>query len=97
MFSVIFKLFNFLNNVHYLSKVLGPPQKFLFLILKVLFLMKQVKYHNGFRKCPLGVIVKAMDSRIIVSEFELQLRYYIHFQTNTIGKGMNPLIHPAMG
>ena len=46
--------------------------------------------------CPRDVMVKAMDSRIIVSEFELQLRYYIHFQTNTLGKGMNSLILPVM-
>ena len=26
------------------------------------------------------------------SKFELQLYYYVHFQTNTLGKGMNPLI-----
>ena len=42
-------------------------------------------------------MVKALNSRIVVSEFELQSRYYVHFQTNTIGKGMNPLILPAMG
>ena len=47
--------------------------------------------------CPRGVMVKAMDCRIVVSEFELQSRYYIHFRTNTLGKGMNPLILPAMG
>ena len=27
----------------------------------------------------------------------LQSRYYVHFRANTLGKGMNPLIHPAMG
>ena len=42
-------------------------------------------------------MVKAMDCEIIVSEFELQLRYYVHFQTNTLEKGMNPLILRAMG
>ena len=42
-------------------------------------------------------MVKAMDWRIIVSEFELHSRYYIHFQINTLGKGMNPPILPAMG
>ena len=46
--------------------------------------------------CPRGVIVKKMDCGIIVSEFVLQSRYYVHFQTNTLGKGMNPLILPAM-
>ena len=47
--------------------------------------------------CPRGVVVKAMDCGIIESEFELQSRYNIHFWTNTLGKGMNPLILPAMG
>ena len=42
-------------------------------------------------------MVKVMDSEILVSEFELQSCYYVHFQTNTLGKGMNPLILPAMG
>ena len=43
------------------------------------------------------VMVKAMDCGIVVSEFVLQSRYYVHFQANTLGKGMNPLILPAMG
>ena len=47
--------------------------------------------------CLRGVMVKAMDCRIVVCEFVLQSRYYVHFRTNTLGKGMNPLILPAMG
>ena len=46
---------------------------------------------------PRGVMVKAMDYEIVVNEFELQSRYYVHFRANTLGKGMNPLILPAMG
>ena len=46
---------------------------------------------------PHGVKVKAMECRIVVREFVLQSRYYIHFRANTLGKGMNPLILPAMG
>ena len=42
-------------------------------------------------------MLKVLDCGIVVSEFELQSRYYVHFQTNTLGKGMNPLILPAMG
>ena len=42
-------------------------------------------------------MIKAMDSEIVVSEFELQSRYYVHFRANTLGKGMNPFILPAMG
>ena len=44
-----------------------------------------------------GVMVKAMDSGIVVSELELQSCYYVHFRANTLGKGMNLLILPAMG
>ena len=47
--------------------------------------------------CPHGVMVKALDCRIVVCEFKLQLHYYIHFQTNTLGKGINLLILPSMG
>ena len=47
--------------------------------------------------CPPGVMVKAMDCGIVVREFVLQLRYYVHFGANTLGKGMNPLILPAIG
>ena len=57
----------------------------------------------GFRSttskgCPRGVMVKAMNCGIVVREFVLQSRYYVHFRANTLGKGMNPLIlPPAMG
>ena len=42
-------------------------------------------------------MVKAMNCGIVVSKFVLQLHYYVHFQANTLGKGMNPLILPAIG
>ena len=48
--------------------------------------------------CPRGVMVKAMNCGIVVREFVLQSRYYVHFRANTLGKGMNPLIlPPTMG
>ena len=47
--------------------------------------------------CPRGVMVKAMDCGIVVREFVLQSCYYVNFRPNTLGKGMNPLIVPAMG
>ena len=40
-----------------------------------------VLYDNG----------KVLDCGHEVSEFELQLRYYIHFRTNTLGKDMKTL------
>ena len=50
-----------------------------------------------YRGCPRDVMVKTMNSWIVVSEFVLQSRYYVHFRANALGKGMNPLILPAMG
>ena len=46
---------------------------------------------------PPSVEVKAMDCGIVVGEFVLQSRYYVHFRANTVGKGMDPLILSAMG
>ena len=54
-------------------------------------------YPHFCRGYPRGVMVKAMDCGIVVREFVPQSRYYVHFRANTIGKGMNPLILPAMG
>ena len=50
-------------------------------------------FHGGLR----GVMVKVLDCGIVVHEFEPQSCYDVHFQTNTLGKGMNPLILPSMG
>ena len=67
-------------------------------------LPRYVNLSTNFRElpfreeCPRGVMVKAMHCGIVVREFVLQSRYYVHFRTNTLGKGMNPLIlPPAMG
>ena len=43
------------------------------------------------------VVANMLDSDTVESEFELQLRYYIHFQMNTLGKGFNPRIPSALG
>ena len=42
-------------------------------------------------------MVKVMDYGIVECEFVLQSRYDVHFRANTLGKGMNPLILPAIG
>ena len=44
-----------------------------------------------------SIMVKAMDCGIVVSEFLLQSRHYVPFQTNTLWKGMNLIILPIMG
>ena len=52
-------------------------------------------YYTG---CPGGVMVRAMDCEVVISEFMLQSRYYVHSQTNTLEKAMTPpLIIPAIG
>ena len=41
-----------------------------------------------------GVVVNVLDYVIVVSEYKLQLCYYIHFWLNALGKDMNPLVFP---
>ena len=64
---------------------------------KLCLVLTLVGMHSAAAGCPCGVMVKAMDCGIIVSEFELQSSYYVNCWANTFGKGMNPLILPAMG
>ena len=53
---------------------------------------------EGEESQDIGINVLNCSIRIIVSEFEFQLHYYLHFWTNTLGKGMNSLIpSPDMG
>ena len=59
--------------------------------------IRQSKTNDYMGGCPRDIMVKAMDCGIVVSEFVLQSRYYVHFRANTLRKGMNPLILPAMG
>ena len=37
-------------------------------------------------------VVNVLNSDIMVSEFELQSHYYVHFWSNILGKGMKSLI-----
>ena len=39
------------------------------------------------KQSPYGVMDKAMDCGIVVSEFEFQSGYYVHFRANTLGEG----------
>ena len=43
------------------------------------------------------VMVNTLDCGIVVSEFEIQSFYYVHFWINGLGESMNPLILSAMG
>ena len=44
-----------------------------------------------------GVMAYVVNCDIEAIKFKLQLCYLFHFRTNTIGKGMNPLIPPVIG
>ena len=57
----------------------------------------KISLKHSWGDCLHGVMDKALGCRIVVSEFKLLLRYNAHFWMNTLGKGMNPLILPAMG
>ena len=45
---------------------------------------------------PRGIMTFVLDCDFEVTDFKLQMRHYVHFLINTLGKGMNPLISPAM-
>ena len=49
------------------------------------------------RYSPRGALANALDCDIVVSEFELQSCYYVHFQINTLGKGMKSFFPLSMG
>ena len=60
--------------------------------------LQKLCHHPGWLGgCPRGVMVEAMVCKIVAREFKLQLRYYVHFQTNTLGKGMNTRYPPSYG
>ena len=59
--------------------------------------IKLMQRLRRIRGCPRGVMVKAMNFGIVVREFVLQSRYYVHFRANTLGKGMNPSYSPSYG
>ena len=74
----------FENNNNYIFNI---PSNF------VLYHLLACSYCRVFH----GVMVKALNCIIEVSEFEQQLHYYIYFQTDTLRKGMNPFTPPVMG
>ena len=49
-----------------------------------------------YEQCHRSVMVKSLDYWIVVSEFELQLLYFIQYQINALAKNINPFILPAM-
>ena len=42
--------------------------------------------------CPRGVMVKALDCGIVISDFELQLRHCVNFRKNTLWNSITPVL-----
>ena len=57
-------------------------------------LSEEFTTHGG---CPHGVMIKAMDCGIVVSEFKLQSSYYVHFRTNTLRQSYETPYPPSYG
>ena len=43
-----------------------------------------------------SAVASVLDCDILDSEFEPLSQYYVHFQTNTLGKGINLFIVPPL-
>ena len=77
------------------------------LFVNIFFLLKHASpYHYIFCKfhmhfsatknlvgSPHGIVVNVLDCSIVISKFELKSHYFVHFQSNILGEGMDPLIH----
>ena len=51
---------------------------------------------NNYREgSPLGIVANVLDCDIVVSEFEIQLRDYFYFRTNTLRKCINSFSLPT--
>ena len=85
-----------LISVYKIISFFMKENKFHVLLSELVVCNLKYTLHNN-RGCPHGVMVKAMDCRIVEREFVLQSRHYVHFRANSLGKGMSPLILPAMG
>ena len=55
---------------------------------------KSIVQYNLMRESQ-GVVAYVLVYEVLVSEFELQWRDYVHFYTNILGKVMNRLILPS--
>ena len=54
-------------------------------------------YTTGTTRNPYDALANMLDCNIVVSKFQLQSTYYIHFKANTFRKGMNVPIPPSYG
>ena len=63
---------------------------FIFIVIFTTFLPISPPAFFGGWGVSRGVMVKAMDCGIVVSEFVFQSRYYVHFRANTLGERYEP-------
>ena len=56
----------------------------------VYFNENDVKHKTLIKNASLGVVVNVLKCDIVGREFEFQLRYYVHFGTNTYRIGITP-------
>ena len=99
IYNILLRLIKYKKDRH---QGINRGSKWLRIVWRCMLLREgrggQFPYPSVSSWCPRGVMVKAMNCGIVVREFVLQSRYYVHFRANTLGKGMNPLIlPPAMG
>ena len=68
---------------------------------RITYLIKKKKFINVNQQqemvSPRGVVVNTLFSNILVGEFEPQVCYYVLFQTNILGKGMDSFFFLTMG
>ena len=59
---------------------------------KIHYLENKIYYNTIIRGRPCGIVIRVLDSVVVVSEFVFQSLYCTHFQSNTLGKCMILLI-----
>ena len=60
-------------------------------------IMTKILFKLNDQQCPHDVMANVLDCDIVIREFELQTRHYVHLRTNTLGKGMSsPTMDPIV-
>ena len=72
----------------YVMNILCTFRKLLSLISNIAILLSNVLKV----RIPSGRVASMLDCNIVASEFKFQSCFYVHFWTNTLGKGINFLI-----
>ena len=74
------------NPNHLFSERSTSKFKYALIPLKILLTRKK-----NYERNSKGIVANVLDCGLEVSEFKLKARYYDHFQSNILGKVMNPL------